>query len=64
MSDPETLDPLRQPLLAHLIELRRRLIWSLLAVLAGFIVCYIFAPEIYAFLVRPWPKQRPASRGG
>jgi sec-independent protein translocase protein TatC len=47
------LDPLRQPLLAHLIELRRRLIWSLLAILAGFIVCYCFAPTIYVFLVRP-----------
>src|SRR3984957_14078921 len=49
----EPLDPLRQPLLAHLIELRRRLIWSLLAILAGFIVCYCFAPEIYTFLVQP-----------
>lgn len=52
MTDP-ALDPLRQPLLAHLIELRRRLIWSLLAILAGFIVCYCFAPQIYAFLVQP-----------
>ncbi len=49
----QEFDPLRQPLLAHLLELRRRLIWSLLAVLAGFIVCYFFAPQIYAFLVRP-----------
>lgn len=52
MTEPE-LDPLRQPLLAHLIELRRRLIWSLGAILIGFIVCYCFAPEIYTFLVRP-----------
>ncbi len=55
--DPETsdapLDPLRQPLLAHVAELRRRLIWSLLAILAGFAVSYCFAPEIYEFLVRP-----------
>jgi len=47
------LDPLRQPLLAHLLELRKRLIWSLLAVLAGFLVSYYFAPQIYEFLVRP-----------
>jgi len=53
MTDLPPLDPLRQPLLAHLTELRRRLIWSLLAVLAGFVVCYFFAPQIYAFLVRP-----------
>ena len=49
----EPLDPLRQPLLAHLIELRRRLIWSLTAILVGFIISYYFAPHIYEFLVRP-----------
>lgn len=52
MTDPQ-LDPMRQPLLAHLLELRKRLIWSLLAVLCGFMVCYYFAPQIYEFLVRP-----------
>jgi sec-independent protein translocase protein TatC len=51
--DHQELDAMRQPLLAHLTELRRRLIWSLLAILAGFIVCYFFAADIYAFLVRP-----------
>jgi sec-independent protein translocase protein TatC len=50
---PEALDPMRQPLLAHLIELRRRLIYALAAVLIGFLVSYYFAPQIYAFLVRP-----------
>lgn len=49
----ESLDPMRQPLLAHLVELRRRLIYALVAVLAGFLVSYFFAPQIYAFLVRP-----------
>jgi sec-independent protein translocase protein TatC len=49
----EELDPSRQPLLAHLLELRRRLIFSLLAILTGFIVCYWFAPQVYEFLVRP-----------
>jgi sec-independent protein translocase protein TatC len=44
---------MRQPLLAHLVELRKRLIWSLVAILIGFIVCYAFASEIYNFLVRP-----------
>lgn len=50
--DP-ALDPMHQPLLAHLTELRQRLIYALLAILAGFALCYAFAPEIYAFLVRP-----------
>lgn len=41
------------PLLTHAIELRRRLIISLVSLLCGFIICYSFAQEIYAFLVRP-----------
>ena len=50
---PEFLDPERQPLLAHFIELRRRLIVSLVAITIGFIISYCFAAEIYGFLVRP-----------
>jgi sec-independent protein translocase protein TatC len=46
-------DIMRQPLLAHLIELRRRFIYSLLAVIVGFAVSYGFAQQIYEFLV--WP---------
>ena len=53
MTEPDTLDPLKQPLLAHLIELRKRLIYSLLAILVGFAISYAFAPHIYEFLVRP-----------
>ncbi len=41
------------PLLTHALELRRRLIISLLAVVGGFALCYAFAADIYAFLVRP-----------
>ena len=47
------LDPLKQPLLAHLIELRQRLIYALAAILVGFGISYFFAPQIYEFLVRP-----------
>jgi sec-independent protein translocase protein TatC len=52
MTDPE-LDPSRQPLLAHLLELRRRLIFSLVAIMVGFIISYYFAPQVYEFLVQP-----------
>lgn len=52
ISDNE-LDPLRQPLLAHMIELRQRLIYALLAIVGGFALSYVFAPEIYSFLVKP-----------
>ncbi|MFA6280268.1 MAG: twin-arginine translocase subunit TatC [Bdellovibrionales bacterium] len=40
-------------LLAHAIEFRRRLVLSMLAILVGFIVCFIFAQELYGFLVKP-----------
>jgi sec-independent protein translocase protein TatC len=51
LSDSHNLP--KQTLLEHVIELRRRLIYSLLAILAGFIFSYTFAAEIYEFLVRP-----------
>jgi sec-independent protein translocase protein TatC len=41
------------PLLAHLRELRRRLVYSLLGMLAVFPVYALFSREIYAFLVEP-----------
>jgi sec-independent protein translocase protein TatC len=47
------LDDSKMPLLDHLIELRTRLMYSILAVFAAFLVCYYFSPSIYAFLVRP-----------
>lgn len=46
-------DPARQPLMAHLLDLRTRLLWSLGALVVGFCICYYFAPQIYEFLVRP-----------
>lgn len=41
------------PLVAHLTELRRRLIYCMGALLAASCAAYVVAPEIYAFLVRP-----------
>ena len=39
---------------SHFIELRSRLIKSILFILVIFIVSYTFAEEIYAFLVEPY----------
>ena len=47
------IDDREMPLLDHLIELRNRLMYSAIAILLGFVVCYFFAEQIYAFLVRP-----------
>ncbi len=44
----------RMPLLAHLIELRQRLIRAIAAVLVAFVVCFIFAKQIYNVLLIPY----------
>ncbi|HEY9216454.1 MAG TPA: twin-arginine translocase subunit TatC [Phenylobacterium sp.] len=44
----------RAPLLDHLIELRQRLIVSLVAIALGFALCFAFASQIYIFLLHPF----------
>jgi sec-independent protein translocase protein TatC len=44
----------KAPLIEHLIELRRRLIWSSLAILVAFAVCFYFAKPIYNLLLFPY----------
>src|ERR1700733_11134784 len=39
--------------LEHLEELRRRLIYSILSVGAGFVVCWTYHERIYTFMQRP-----------
>jgi sec-independent protein translocase protein TatC len=41
------------PLLAHLEELRKRIIFSVLGVLAGFLSCWSFADRIFGLLQQP-----------
>src|SRR2546427_12129171 len=41
------------PLTAHLAELRSRLIWCMVALAVGFIVCYGFSDKIVAALQSP-----------
>jgi sec-independent protein translocase protein TatC len=53
VSTPDELDDSRAPLLDHLIELRRRLLYCLAALVIAFFVCYYFAEAIFSFLVQP-----------
>ena len=50
------IDETKQPLLEHLIELRRRLLWSLVTLVVFFFICFHFAENIFAVLVQPLLK--------
>ena len=47
------IDETKQPLLEHLIELRRRLLYSLATLVVCFFICFAFAKKIFAVLVQP-----------
>jgi sec-independent protein translocase protein TatC len=51
--DEAEIEATKAPLMAHLIELRKRLVWSIITFGACFIVCFAFAQPIYAFLTAP-----------
>ncbi len=50
------IDDTKQPLLEHLIELRRRLLWCLATLIVTFFICFAFAKDIFAVLVQPLIK--------
>ncbi len=50
--DPE-MESSKAPLLAHMVELRRRLMWSGIALIAAFVLCFPLAGPIFNFLVAP-----------
>lgn len=54
----EDIDASKAPLMDHLIELRQRLIYTLLGIGVAFIVCFAFAKQIYNILVRPFKWAR------
>jgi sec-independent protein translocase protein TatC len=51
--DIDELEDSRAPLLDHLIELRRRLIYCILALVVTFFICFYFSERIFAFLLQP-----------
>lgn len=57
----DEIEASRAPLIDHLIELRSRLIKSLIAFLVMFFVCFALAKQIYNVLV--WPYVRAAGGG-
>lgn len=52
--DDSEIEASRAPLLDHLVELRKRLIICVVAVVIGFAVCFGFSEQIYTFLLYPF----------
>ncbi|HEX7758352.1 MAG TPA: twin-arginine translocase subunit TatC [Caulobacteraceae bacterium] len=53
-NDDADIEGSRAPLLDHLVELRKRLIISSGALIAGFLVCFVFSQQIATFLLHPY----------
>ncbi|MEL6216358.1 MAG: twin-arginine translocase subunit TatC [Pseudomonadota bacterium] len=53
------IDASRAPLVEHLIELRKRLMYAVAAIGIMFVICFFFSQQIYNILI--WPYQ--AARG-
>jgi sec-independent protein translocase protein TatC len=51
--DEAALEATKAPLMEHLLELRKRLIYALLGFGVCFVICFAFSTPIFNFLVRP-----------
>ena len=51
--DEKALESTKAPLMEHLLELRKRLVYALLGFAVCFVICFAFAAPIFNFLVRP-----------
>ncbi|WP_428408333.1 twin-arginine translocase subunit TatC [Hyphococcus sp.] len=56
VSEEDELKASSAPLLDHLVELRQRLIVSIIAVAVGFAICFAFSVPLYEFLVVPFER--------
>ncbi|MEF2073571.1 twin-arginine translocase subunit TatC [Consotaella aegiceratis] len=54
MRDETEIEASSAPLIEHLIELRRRLVWSLAGFFIAFLLCFFFAKQLFNLLVVPY----------
>jgi len=59
----QDIDDTQAPLLDHLVELRARLLRAFIAFAFAFCVCFYFADQIFAVLVRPLTEAFPPGQG-
>ena len=52
--DEAEIEQSRAPLMDHLIELRGRLVWCVVAFLLAFILCFYFAAQLQVELIKPF----------
>ena len=52
-TDIDAVDDSKAPLVSHLIELRQRLIWSIIGISIGFAICFYFSDDIFFALLKP-----------
>ncbi len=65
--DDDTIDDEKMPLMAHLIELRTRLLWSVVALLVLFMICFYFSnADLRLFWCNPCLTccKKPVATGG
>ncbi len=56
MSKNDDIEASSAPLIEHLIELRRRMFYSVVAIVVFFAIAFYFASEIFDFLVKPYER--------
>ncbi len=52
--DDKEIEQSSAPLIEHLIELRKRLMWAIAGFFVAFLVCFYFARQLFNFLVQPF----------
>jgi len=51
--DEEALEATKAPLMEHLIELRKRLVWGFASFAVAFVICFAVSGQIFDFLTQP-----------
>jgi len=60
--EEDEVEASRAPLMDHLIELRKRLMWAMAAILGAFLLCFAVSTHIYNILVWPYEWASPPDR--